>query len=137
MVFINTKELKNKDTTAKIPKFLRKKIKVYCDKFVGYKELIPRFFNDYELILKTNKLDANDYKIKKDSIRLNIPINSLFSRRLYFGLTYGKAKFEFKEKTIDNIDVSKKSDTSKYYSVTFGKRYKFTKSFYVRISKKI
>jgi len=91
-----------------------------------------RFFNDYELIFKTNKLDANDYKIKKNSIRLNIPLDSLFSRRLYFGLTYGKTKFEFKEKTIDNIDVSNKSDTSNYYSVTFGKRYKFARFFYVR-----
>ena len=91
-----------------------------------------RFFNDFELILKRDHLNASDYKLNNTGIRLNIPVDSLFSRRIYIGLTYGKSKFQFKQKDINNITLSNEKDLCNYYSVTFGKRYKFVNFFYVR-----
>ena len=62
----------------KIPKFLRKKIKVYCDKFVGYKELIPIFFNDYEFINKK----GNTNHIERLNLTLRHFISSLRRKSL-------------------------------------------------------
>jgi hypothetical protein len=92
-----------------------------------------RFTNDYEIILKQDTIDANDYKIKNNTLRLNIPLTSLFTDRFYLGLSYGKNKFTFKQKTINNIDVTNKTNNNKYYGIAYGKRYKFAKFFYVRI----
>jgi len=54
--FYKNKEIKKQRYYCKIPKFLRKKIKVYCNKFIGYKELIPRFFIDCGFINKKGNL---------------------------------------------------------------------------------
>jgi len=82
-------------------------------------------FSDYEIILNKNRSNIRNFTYFQQSVAINIPLTSRKTRRAYIGIIGGKGIVDFKDNRKDIDDY--------FYGIHIGKRYKFTRNYYVRI----
>jgi len=85
-------------------------------------------FNDYEIILSKYNSVTSDFTLNQQSLIFNIPLTSRKTRRVYIGVIAGSGNVDMKNSFINNDEI-----TNKFYGLHIGKRYKFTRNYYVRI----
>ena len=83
-------------------------------------------FDDYEVIINKNIITTKDFEYNQQSLIFNIPLNSRKTRKVYIGIVGGKGTIEFNNENTETID-------DYFYGLHIGKRFKYTRNYYVRI----
>jgi len=93
---------------------------------------MPIFWGN-ELIFKNTINNTSNFKINQKSLILNIPFSSRSSRQAYFGVEYGEGEFKWNYGDMIGHNLKKRIIKDTFYGIHIGKRYKFTRNYYVRI----
>ena len=93
---------------------------------------MPIFWGN-ELIIKKTKNIIDQFDINEQELILNIPFDSRDTRQSYYGIVFGQGEVKWNNTDATNFNVTKKTIEDTYYGVHIGKRYKFTRNYYVRI----
>lgn len=86
----------------------------------------------FEIIGKKELQRSQDYNSWLRTLTLNIPITGKYTRQWYLGLIVGHAKINFTDKSVDDNNLEYRRYDDIIYGTHFGKRYKFSRNFYVR-----
>lgn len=89
--------------------------------------------SNYDIILKHKTSNKDDFRLVSNILVVNIPMGGSGADLTYFGLLGGQGKLTWKDNKFASLNLLKKSIDKSFYGVHIGKRYKFSRNFYVRI----
>jgi hypothetical protein len=92
---------------------------------------MPVYLN-YDLLLKTKQYASNDFTINATGLVFNIPIDGSGARSYYIGLTGGTTTTKFSGGFQTKHSLTQENVDGNYFGVHFGKKWKFTRNFFVR-----
>lgn len=90
-------------------------------------------FSNYDIILKRKKKVIDEFYFVEDSLTLTIPLTSRLTSQTYVGVEAGKGKITWNDESINKYSLSNKTTSGNFYALSIGKKYKFTRNYYVRI----
>jgi hypothetical protein len=93
---------------------------------------MPIYFGN-ELIIKNKINIADEFSINQQSLILNIPIISRSTRQVYIGIIAGIGELKWNNDYINSLNITKKTIDKNFYGLHIGKRYKYTRNFYIRM----
>jgi hypothetical protein len=88
--------------------------------------------NNYDLILQHKQNKINQFSSLETSLSLNIPFSSRLTEQTYIGFKVGQGKITWKDHYINKYALLKDNTNGKFYGLSLGKKYKYTRNYYAR-----
>jgi len=90
-------------------------------------------FGNYDLLIKRKRNVINQFFSIEDSLTLTIPLTSRLTRQVYVGLEAGKGDITWDNSDVTKYSLKNKKTSGKFYAISLGKKFKYTRHYYVRI----